>query len=101
MFLSHFSSNRVPKSDQSTFEGYLVSLMIGFIPGLIYIVYTATLNALFVSMGFYFRAFYSHYESMFRNMNELVDGTAPEGAKQIQLKASLIEAIKLREQTKE
>lgn len=94
------TSNSMP-FDRSTVNGYTGFLLSGLILGLNYMIITATIASLFLSMGLYLRAFYLHYELMFRHMNELVDRKIPEAAKWIQLKACLIEAIKFHNQAKE
>lgn len=86
--------------DQTTVGGFTVTFISGLIFGLIYAIITTTIASLFVSMGLYSRAFYLHYESMFRDMNKLVGDTSSDVVeKQIRLKVNLIEAIKFHNQT--
>lgn len=87
--------------DRSTVNGYTGFIVSGLILGLNYMTITATIASLFLSMGLYLRAFYLHYELMFRNMDELVDRKTPEADEPIRLKACLIEAIKFHIQAKE
>lgn len=95
-----FYSNRMP-FDQNTFGGFVGMLVNGLTTGLTYLMITTTIASLFLSMGLFLQAFYLHYESMCRNINELIDKKMPEATKQFRLKSYLIETIHFHNQAKE
>lgn len=79
--------------DLNTIGGFISILFSALVFGFIYLIVSSTITSLFLSMGLYLGAFHSHYESMFHTMNELVKKNIPEAAKQIQLKACLVNAM--------
>lgn len=98
-FLS-FAIKRMP-FDTNTYCGFIVVLVSGLICGITYLAVTIAVASLFLSMGLYLEAFRSHFESIFRNMTELVGKHTPDAVNQIRLKACLIEAIQLHNQARE
>lgn len=97
---SHLPSNRMP-FDPTTYSGFTGVLLCGLIFGLTYLIITTAVALLFLSMGLYLEAFCSHYESIFRNMNKLVDEKIQMACRQMRLKACLAEAIDFHSQAKE
>lgn len=73
--------------EPSTFGGYMVHLVAGSVYGLTYLILTTTIASNFLSMGFYLRALYKHYELMFQGMNGMAEDSP------LRQKAALIEAI--------
>lgn len=98
--LSDFIFYSVP-FDVSTVAGFTGHLVSGFILGLSYLAITTTLASIFLSMGLYLRAFKSHYEAMFRNMDAIVAVGPLNSDRLIRLKTCLIEAINFHIQAKE
>lgn len=86
--------------DPSTVGGFAGTFFSGLIFGASYLTITAALASFFLSMGLFLRAFNSHFASMFRNINALVE-SPPYPDRVIQLKACLIEAINFHSQAKE
>lgn len=86
--------------DQSTFAGFVGMLVNGLTTGLTYLITTTTIASLILSMGLFLRSFYTHFQSMMRNMDALVDGNSRQADISTPLKAYLIEAINFHNQAK-
>lgn len=90
--------NRTP-FDKSTFSGFCAILILDYVWGITYLGAIVVILSLFLSMGLFINTFRTHFESMFRNMDELVGEHRPRDYV-IQLKSGLIEAINLHNQAK-
>lgn len=95
-----FTFCRMP-FDPNTVGGFTGVFVSGLIFGTNYLIITTTLVSFLLSMALYWRAFSTHYESMFRNMNDLVAAKPADAVTLIRLKARLIEAIDFHNQAKE
>lgn len=95
-------NNRTP-FDSSTLEGYIRIVAIHLIAGLAYALVSRIMESLFLAMGLNLWAFHQHYESIFRNMSDVVGSSNRRSAtaKAIQLRAHLIDAILLHSKAKE
>lgn len=93
------STNRTP-FNQSTNGGYCAVLAIELSTSSVYVAVTLTIATLFLSLGMFFNAFSIQFESMFRNMSELASRKRTRGS-MVELKQSLIDAIKFHNQAKE
>lgn len=91
-----FIVNRTP-FDSSTIGGYVSITATHLIAGLTYVFVSRMMESLFLAMGLNLWAFHQHYESIFRNMGDVVDNGNRRSATDtaIQLKARLIDAILL------
>lgn len=84
---------RIP-FNQSTFGGYFGIIAIELTTALCYILVIWTIVSLFLSMGLYFGALSSHFESIFGEIST-------QSSRTIETKKCMIEAIKFHNQAKE
>lgn len=94
-----FLSNRTPFAENTSID-FVVTFYINYVAGLVYLVVFVQIASWFLTMGWFFNTFRTHFELMFQNMSNLVGKDRPANYV-IQLKSCLVEAINFHIQVKE
>lgn len=97
--VSYLTFIRMP-FDPSTVGGFTGIQISVLIYGMSYLTVVTAFGSFFLSMGLFLRAFHSHYESMFSNMDAIVAEGPLNSDRLLRLKAVLIDAINFHEQAK-